>query len=68
MTDSNYYEPNHFTLLLQTLPLDSFNRSQRKTEVLKIYNQYNWGRQGNFKIEKELDGVMKSYDYNVTKK
>lgn len=68
MTDSNYYEPNHFTLLLQTLPLDSLKRNQRKTEVLKIYNQYKWGRQGNFKIEKEEQGVTKSYDYNVTKK
>ncbi len=30
MTYSTFYEPNHFTHLLQTLPMDELNRSERK--------------------------------------
>jgi len=26
LTDTTYYEPNHFTHLLQTTPLDSFSK------------------------------------------
>lgn len=48
MTDNTFYEPNHFTHLLQTLPLDSLNRKDRRREVMKVYDKYNWKRQGNF--------------------
>lgn len=52
MTYSTFYEPNHFTHLLQTLPLDELNRQQRKARVIKEYEQYDWQRQGNFSLKK----------------
>jgi hypothetical protein len=48
MGDSTFYEPNHFTHLLQTQPLDALNRKERKREVLKAYDKYTWKRQGYF--------------------
>lgn len=68
MTYSIFYEPNHFTHLLQTMPLDEFNRQQRKTQVIKTYEQYQWHRQGNFSLKKEEEGEVKEYNYNVTKR
>jgi hypothetical protein len=68
MTYSIFYEPNHFTHLLQTLSLDDLNRKGRKQEVARVYNSYKWHRQGNFSLEKEEDGEVKTYKYNVTKK
>ncbi len=40
LNDITFYKPNHFTVLLQTLPLDSLNRKERKAEVLKVYDKY----------------------------
>ena len=50
MEDCTFYEPNHFTVLMQTKPLDSLNRQERKALVLAEYNRYEWKRQGNFSI------------------
>lgn len=68
ITDSVFYEPNHFTHLLQTLPLDELNRKERRNEVIKVYDTYKWHRQGHFSIQKEEEGGPKDYYYNVTKK
>lgn len=68
LADNTFYEPNHFTHLLQTTPLDSFNRKERKKEVLKVYDKYEWQRQGYFTLHTEQEGLPVKYEYNVTKK
>lgn len=68
MTDNTFYEPNHFTHLLQTLPLDSLNRKERRKEVLKVYDRYQWQRQGNFTLYTQSEAGTNKFEYNVTKK
>jgi hypothetical protein len=52
MTYSMFYEPNHFSHMLQTVQLDNLNRYGRKREVKRIYDEYNWQRQGNFSLQR----------------
>ena len=68
MADSMFYQPMHFTHLLQNVCFDDYNRKERKEEVMRIYDSYKWERQGNFHIEKEEDGARQVYRYNTTKK
>jgi len=68
MTFCMFYEPNHFTHMLQTVQLDNFNRKGRKEAVKKTYDEYNWQRQGIFSLQREEEGQVNTYRYNVTKK
>jgi hypothetical protein len=46
--DMTFYVANHFTGFLQTNPMDNMNRRKRKEEIMKVYDEYNWNKQGIF--------------------
>ena len=59
-------EPSHFTNLLQTIPLDDHSRRRRKTEVLRVFDSYEWDRQGVVRVKPQHQRPNHRTEFKVT--